>query len=220
MSSVDGWSHVLRYRDTQTEMQTASSAGGICDMTPLVKIDVRGNDSAKVVARLFEGQLPEINGCISGVLSGCQLPVSLTRLTVDRFMVLAPPSCREQINQNFREAAQVSQCVHVTDMTSAFMAMYLFGPKIPEMLKKLGSAPIDQMNTQSCVQVTTARVWSLLIHMPAPSENVWLLLASRDYGEYVWESVLEAGHALGIEPMGVIAAQAFTGMEAIHVAAV
>jgi glycine cleavage system aminomethyltransferase T len=68
------------------------------------------------------------------------------------------------------------------------------------------------------VQTATARVWSLLIHHEARQGTAWLMLVSRDFGEYVWESVLAAGQKFGIRPLGMLAAQEITGMEEVDVA--
>ena len=68
-------------------------------------------------------------------------------------------------------------------------------------------------------QTATARVWSLVIRNEVRQGSAWMLLVSRDYGEYVWESVLAAGSEFGIQPLGMLAAEAITGAEENNVAA-
>jgi glycine cleavage system aminomethyltransferase T len=135
-------------------------------------------------------------------------------------MVLAWPDRREPLYQSLLQSAQAAGCLHVTDVTSVYAAFHLIGPKTTELLKELGSAPVDNIAVNGCVQTTTCRVWSLLIRRPALQSSAWLVLVSRDYGEYVWDSIRAAGRKHDIHPFGLSAAKVLAGMEAFDAAIV
>jgi sarcosine oxidase subunit alpha len=217
-SVIDDWERVLAYGDSQAEI-SASNSVGICDVTPLSKIDVQGKRSGEILQELAGVPMPGVGGCASLRLENYVKQVYVARLTSDRYMVLASGGLREELYSRIAKAAQSQGCVHATDMTSAYAAIQLAGPMTMAVLKKLWSAPIDQIQPERCMQTTSARVWSLLIHHEARQGSAWLLLVSRDFGEYAWESLLAAGQEFGIRPVGVLAAQVIAGMEEIDVAA-
>jgi glycine cleavage system aminomethyltransferase T len=218
-SVVDGWVRVLAYVDSQAEIKASKGNVGICDVTPISKIEVQGKRSGEKLQELAGMPLPDVGGCASILLKGYSKPVYVAGLTAERYVVLAGAALRNRLYTHLAEAAEGQGCVHVTDVTSAYAAVQLFGPMGTALLKKLGSAPVDQIQSECCVQTSTARVWSLLIHHQAGQGSAWLLLVSRDFGQYVWESVLAAGQNFGIQPFGMLAAQVITGMEEIDVAA-
>jgi glycine cleavage system aminomethyltransferase T len=217
-SVVDGWLRVLAYGDPQREIQAANSDVGICDVSPLSKIDIQGKWSGALLDDLAGIPLPGVGGCASLMLRGCPKHVYIARLHSEKCLVLAAAGLREQLYNHLVDEARENDCVHPTDVTSAYAALQLAGPKAAPLLKKLGSAPVDQIRTEHCVQTSTARVWSLVIHHEARQGSSWLVLVSRDFGEYVWETVLEAGQEFGIRPFGMSAAQVITGMEELDVA--
>jgi len=217
-SVVDGWVRVLAYGDPQGEIQATNSDVGICDVSPLSKIDIQGKRSGTLLGDLAGIPLPDIGGCASLMLRGCPKPAYVARLHSEKYLVLAAAALREELYSRLVSEVRENDCVHPTDVTSAYAAIQLAGPKAAPLLKKLGSAPVDQIRTEHCVQTSTARVWSLVIHHKSRQGSSWLVLVSRDFGEYVWETVLEAGQEFGIRPFGMSAAQVIAGMEELDVA--
>jgi len=218
-SLIDGWIRVLAYGDSQAEIKAGTVDVGICDVSPLSKIEVQGQRSVEVLREVSEVAMPDVGGCASFTLKDPAMPAYVARLTPQKFVVLAGAGLRQQLYRRLADAVRGHGCVHATDVTSAYAALQLIGPMSASLLKKLGSAAIDQIQVDHCVQTTTARVWSLLIHHEVRQGKGWLLLVSRDFGQYVWESMFVAGQNLGIRPFGMLAAQTLTGMEEIDVAA-
>jgi glycine cleavage system aminomethyltransferase T len=218
-SVIDGWVRVLAYGDSQAEIEASHSNVGICDVTPLSKLDIQGRGSSGLLGELTGIPMPDAGGCGSFLLRGVSKPVYIARLTSDRYIVLAQPSLRDQLYRHLLDTVRTENCVHINDLTSAYAVVQLFGPKAVAVLKKLGSAPVERVQIQHCLQATSARVWSLLIHHAARQGYAWLTLVSRDFGKYVWESVLAVGQEFSIRPFGLAAARVLIGMEDIDVAA-
>lgn len=216
---IDGWVRVLAYGDSQVEIEASQSNVGICDLTPISKIDIQGEESSWFLNELAGMPTPDVCGCGSFLLRGISKPVYIARLTSDRYIVLAQPSLREQLYRHLLDIVQRESCVHINDLTSAYAAFQLFGPKAEAVLKKLGSAPVEQVPIEHCLQASSARVWSLIIHHGVRQGSAWLVFVARDFGEYVWESVLSVGQKFSIRPFGIAAAQVIIGMEELDVAA-
>jgi sarcosine oxidase, subunit alpha len=220
MVEVSGWMRVVDYGDPRAEVAALQSSVGLRDATPLTKIDVRGKHSA----RLLEGRwrIPEVGKCLSVVNARADGgPAYVARLTCERFIMLGSPEEGPQLYKRLTDAAAGSaSCAHVTDVTSAYAVLQLIGPMSTRLLKKLSSVRVDSMTVGGCLEGPLAGVRVLLIRRDLGNVPSWLLLVSRDFGEYVWECVLSAGHEFGIRPFGTAAERAFASEKVTDVSVV
>ena len=216
MAEVAGWKRVVDYGDLKSEVAALSSTAGLSDVTPISKIDVQGKQSSQMLDRFTK--VPGIGECTAAVLSrSAALSAYVARLTKDRFIVLGGAEQNAQIYSSLSDAGSGDDCVHVTDLTSAYAALQLVGPMSTKLLKKLGPAQIDSIKNDRCQQSPLARVVAVLIRRDVREVPGWLILVSRDYGEYVWECVLAAGHEFGIRPFGTQAEKVLMDAEAADV---
>lgn len=216
MAEVAGWKRVVDYGDLKSEVAALNSSAGLSDATPISKIDVQGRQSGQVLDRFTK--IPGIGECAAAALSrNAALSAYVARLTRDRFIVLGGVEQNAQIYSSLRDAGSDDDCVHVTDLTSAYAALQLIGPMSPKLLKKLGPAQIDSIKNDRCQQSPLARVLAVLIRRDIREVPGWLIMVSRDYGEYVWECVLAAGHEFGIRPFGAQAEKVLMDAEAADV---
>lgn len=221
ITSVAGWKQVLAYGDQLGEVQASRSSVGLCDVTSMVKIDMQGKHAAGTLSTWLGNASPAARTCVSASLSEQGLGrVYVVRLTSDRYIVLGAPQDRLRLVERFSAETRETGCVHVTDVTSAYAAMNVVGPKTLDLLKRLGPAEVDVLQPDQCLQASIARVTSIVIHRDLGSLPACLLMVPRDYGEYVWECILHAGHDLGIRPFGLATQRILAGEEARDVAAV
>src|SRR6266481_9843691 len=127
-SVVDGWVRVLAYGDSQAEIQATNSDVGICDVSPLSKIDMQGKRSGAVLEELAGRAVPGVGACASLLLRGCPKPVYVARLHSERYLLLGAASVREQLYNRLADGARENDCVHATDVTSGFAALQVAGP--------------------------------------------------------------------------------------------
>jgi glycine cleavage system aminomethyltransferase T len=222
MIDVAGWKRVLAYGDPGKEVEASRSSVGICDVTPLSKIDVQGRHTESVLSNLFGTPMPPVRGCVRAVLGDSQggIPAYVARLTKDRFMALGAAEDRVRLTEQLSDGMSESGCVHVTDVTSAYAAISIAGPNAVELLKRLGPAMLDAVQPAQCLQTGIARVTSIIVRRDWGGLLVFLLLVPRDDGEYVWECIFNCGEHFGIQPFGLTAEGIMTGREARDVAAV
>src|SRR5262245_50427892 len=205
-----GWKRVERYGDPDQVVSRVSKAAGICDVTPLTKIDLQGKDAAAFLARNFPGSaIPKLGfhtrAFLSGDEKGAELQVAC--LKTERFLVLGPPDVRDALVARFAQPATDLECTHSTDLTSAFAAMRLVGPSSGAVLKRLCPLNLDEggLGSGRCAQAPVARVGAVVMRDDLMERTGYLILASRDYGEYVWKSILDAGEGLHITCFGLTA---------------
>jgi len=221
LSQLNGWMRVTSYRDLISELDAARERVGLCDVTPISKIDVQGRHASEALTRACGCKMPGPGRCTSGPMPNAELTDAYTiQLTSERFLILSMPAQRERLCQRFVSVANEYGCVHVTDMTSAYAAIRMVGPMSVTLLKKLGPARVDAMPPDDCMQTGIARVASVLVRRDIGKYLGWVLLIPRDYGEYVWECIVEAGQEFGLSPFGTSAEQALLREEASSVAVV
>jgi glycine cleavage system aminomethyltransferase T len=215
MAVVQGWLRAVVYTTVEEEIATTKGGVSICDVTALTKIVIEGEESAEFLRRKFGISISPGQS----ITVGPRNSLTVARLVSNKFVLCTDAEQRESFLLTVNDSSSEDHCVHVNDVTSSYAAIRLLGPMSRDVLKRCGAAPVDHLAPGRCVQITTARVWSLLMHQPAPA-NAWLLLISRDYGEYVWESILHAGREVGIRPIGSLADLTIAGEEVHNVATI
>jgi heterotetrameric sarcosine oxidase gamma subunit len=190
-----GWKRVESYGDPEQEVSLVSRAAGICDATPLTKIDFQGKDAAASLARNLVGAIPRLGFHNRARLSGNEKAgeIQVARLKTERFLVFGRPDARDDLMSRFAEPVTDLECAHVTDLTSAFAALRLVGPSSAAVLKKICALDVDGLASGQCAQAPVARVAAVVLRDDLATWIGYLILVSRDYGEYVWKSMLSAG---------------------------
>ena len=204
MTTVRDWKRVLDYGNLEAEADASRSGVGICDVTHFTKINVQGKHSDELLTQTSNSRVPKVGHCVTiPPVNKNHLPMRLVRLTEDRFLVLGEAENINELQQSMEAAADSIGCAHVEDVTSSFAAFLILGPKSHDVLKKLGSANIEGVPLDGCLQTSIARSGAVLVRWNGGDPSGWLLLVSRDYGEYVWECILSAGQEFDIRPFGL-----------------
>ncbi len=217
MDQDSGWQRPTTYGDPGRELAACHSGVGICDCSPITKIDVQGQGTEKMVEAAIGTSLPpRLGGITLDALPSRSMAV---RLALDQCLILGNSEHRLSLLSRFASAAMPGSCTHVADVTSAYAAIHLVGPLVAPLLKSLSSAPVESIRELTCCQTSIARVWGLLVRLPGRSSPEWLVFVSRDYGEYVWESFLKVGRSFQVQPFGTAVERAL-GQGASDVATV
>jgi glycine cleavage system T protein (aminomethyltransferase) len=124
------------------------------------------------------------------------------RLAEDELLLLASPGETEIIAEVLERAAG-SVCVHLTDMTSGLAVLDLLGPRARDLLTRLSPLDLVPLAPLAVVQGELARVHAILVRLDRP--DGFRALVAREYGAFVWETLMEAGRDLGLVPVGAVA---------------
>jgi heterotetrameric sarcosine oxidase gamma subunit len=205
MAERAGWRTAAHFTGAEDEARRVRDGAGLGDVSWLGKLDVRGTQMDDV-ATLLERALGSPSASAGGAAPG--LPRQVWRLARGHALVTCGPDERAELADRLPAlAASPAACRHLTDVTSVYAALLLAGPTSRAILHKL--TPIDvepeALPDRGAVQGGLAHVHAILLRADlgaaADVPGYWLLVA-REYGEYLWESVLHAGHHLGIVPFG------------------
>jgi sarcosine oxidase subunit alpha len=185
MTDHDGWQVPEQFTSPDEEARQAQQGVGLADVSWLVKLDVKGKDANP---RL---QIPDSN--------------SVWRLAQGHWMVLSEPEATDTVIEKMQSAASVDSCAHVTDMTSVYAALLRVGNDSRDVLNRLTALDVsdDAMPDLSCAQTGLAHVHAIVLRQDVGEVLAYLLLAGREYGEYVWDALMHAGQGFGIVPFGL-----------------
>jgi glycine cleavage system aminomethyltransferase T len=120
---------------------------------------------------------------------------------------------RLQQIQNVGTSRSLPPPIYVTQVTSVYAQLLLAGPRGGEVLNKLTSLNLSENLREdlTCAQANVAHVHAIVLRKDLTGIPAYHLLVSREYGESVWESVLQGGHEFHITPFGLQAQQLLQG---------
>ena len=205
-----GWRVADLYTSADGEAAAARRGVGLHDASATGKLGVRGGDLEPLVTALTGREPPPVGRASRVEIHGAA--ALLCRLAADEVLLLTRPADLAPVESLVVKAAGTVGCAHVTDLTSAFAAVDLIGPRVIALLERL--LPLDlseaAMPPLAVVQGELARVHAIVLRrdgrLPA-----FRIMVAREYGEFVWESLRDAGHDLGLTLVGAAARARLNG---------
>ena len=236
MAENNGWHCPDSYGSVDAEVQAVFEQVGLSDISPLAKLDMQGNNAFAALVQwlspdlspdLSPGLSPEtlpgrtvvrvtpqalhIDPDTSGLPGGlvCSLARNHARLISSPGTAAAVQSHLEAVTQ----PAAASACIHLTDVTSSFTAVQIAGPRSRDLLRKLTALDLRpaQFPDLSCAQGSLANVHTLVIRADIQTHLSYQVYSGREFGEYVWEALLDAGQEFGALPFGMAAQRQLQG---------
>ena len=205
-----GWRVADVYTSADGETAAARRGVGLCDASASGKLGVRGEDLEPLVTALTGREPPPIGRAARAELHGAA--GLLCRLAADEVLLLTRPADLAPVESLVAKTAGTVGCAHVTDLTSAFAAVDLIGPRVTALLERL--LPLDLSEAAApplaVVQGELARVHAIVLRwdgrLPA-----FRIMVAREHGEFVWDSLRDAGHDLGLTLVGAAARARLNG---------
>ena len=186
-----GWETVSHYTSPGEEVEAVRRSVGLADLSRIPKFDIRGGRADAV---------PELD--------------AKARIWPQRpgeTLVTCPPASEAAVGEQLdRYASAASGApVYVSDVTAVYAALLLAGPESGNVLGRL--ADIDASDgallNLDCVQTGIHHVHAMVARQDLGSLPAYLILAGREYGEWLWDTVMLAGVSDGIRPFGSKAQQ-------------
>ena len=212
MIDVGPWQRPHSYGDPRDECLAVRNRVGIIDVSTLGKLDVAGLDAPAFLDRMYTHNFSTLRpGRIRyGMLctdSGSILDDgTVTRLSEHRYFVTTSTTNVDTVEDWFKWwlAAWKSR-VRVTNVTSAYAAINVAGPSARQTLAKLTDVDLSPRSFRymRSAEGDVAGVRCLFLRVGFVGETGWELHFPSQYGEHIWDALLEAGDEFGIAPFGV-----------------
>jgi heterotetrameric sarcosine oxidase gamma subunit len=173
---------------------------GLIDIGDAGKIDVKCSNLDALLATVFAPQTPlAVNATVvvNDALRVC-------RLTREQALLLTSPATFQETFDRLRDIVSTIEHTHVLDLTGALCGLRLVGPNAHVLLERLTSMDLapDRFADGALAQCGLARVHAIVLRRDAGRTLGYDLFVDRDFGAYLWDSLLEAGAPLGIAPVG------------------
>ena len=201
MGDVAGWQVPLRFSGPDTEVDACKKHVGMAEQSHVTKLRLQGPGVPAALEKL--GATPPVGGVADVLFTSerSRLDIELARLAEVEAWITAPP----EIQSKLRSASGgLIDNGAVFDLTSSFSAVRLVGPKAALVVTSLTDLDLrpTHMPDRSCAQTTLAEVYGLVIRADIGDLPSYRLFFGREYGIYVWESLVEAGEGYGMDLIG------------------
>ncbi len=196
------------------EVQTVRTSVGLVDVSTLGKIDIQGKDSAEFLNRVYTNgwtKLP-IGKARYGIMlreDGLVFDDGTTsRLDECHYFMTTTTSNAAAVLSHMEYYLQVQWPeldVKVTSVTEQWAAMALAGPKSRNVLSKL--LPTINVDNESFPfmgvrEVDIEGVPARIFRISFSGELSYEINVPADFGEFIWQRVLEVGKPYSIRPYG------------------
>ncbi len=212
MMDMGEWKRPYTYTSPAEEHRAVRERVGLIDVSTLGKLEVKGRDAAQLLDRVYTHIFSTLRvGRVRyGVIcddSGVILDDgTVSRLADDHFFITTTTGNLEFVEQWLKWwAAGAEMCVHITNLTSGLAAMNLAGPQARAVLGKLTDRDLSSATFpyMACAQGEVAGIPTLLMRIGFVGESGWEMHVSAEYGESMWDALIEAGKEFGLAPFGV-----------------
>jgi sarcosine oxidase subunit alpha len=190
-----GWQIPTYFTDAQTEAEQILKTAGLSDLSWMTKLDLKGY-GLKTPPAVASGRA--------------------WRLAPEHYLITCEPPRREAILANI-SSCQTSRDlflpapVYITDVTSVYAQFLLAGPRSREILRKLTSLNVSNLDNLHCGQASLAHVHCVVLRDDLENMPAFHLLVSREYGESVWDAVMQAGNEFQFARFGLAALKGLGG---------
>jgi sarcosine oxidase subunit alpha len=211
MVDDSGWQRPEYYVPVEEELKAVRKSVGLCDISPVGKLDLKGKQIACVLESLFSlRDMPQVRQVKRMTLNNPSnangTEVSCCRLVSDHVLLLTEPGALATAEQALTQQIQATDdCLHLTNLTSALAAVQLVGPHSRELLRKLTALDLSpqQFADLTCAQGGVAKMHALVVRANLGSELAYEVYCGREFGEYLWDTLRDAGREFGAVPFGV-----------------
>jgi glycine cleavage system T protein len=200
----DGWAARYWSPIIQAEHRACRERAGLFDLTPFTKVEVAGAGALAFLQRLAANDVDKPVGVVvyTAMLSprgGIMCDLTITRLADDRFWVVTGGAIgRHDIAWTRRHLPDDGSVV-LTDLSSSLCCIGLWGPAARDLL---GSCTEDDVSNEALPYMRAARLH--IGHVPCRAlrlsyvgELGWEIYAPAEFGLGLWDTLWDAGRAVG-----------------------
>lgn len=209
MGTEAGWQVAARFAGKDAEESAAREHVGMAEQGHVTKLRMQGPGVPAALAKL--GVVPGVRrvGDAAVRVKRSNVELEVARLAQAEAWITAPPGGSLAL---IAAVEALADGVTTFDLTSSFSAVRLVGPNAEMVVASLTDLDLRQRNMpdRSCAQTTIAEVYGLIVRADIGDLPSYRLFFGREYGIYVWESLMEAGEALG---MALIGSEALAALE-------
>ena len=191
------------------EHQAARERVAMFDLTPFTKLEVAGPGALAYLQRIASNNMDQPVGKVTytAMLNGCggiECDLTVTRLSDTRFWVVTGGSVGMHDLAWLRHNAPADGSVHITDLTSAYCCVGLWGPRARDVVERVTDQDVSNVAFPyfTARRMSVGSVPALLVRVSYAGELGWEIYAPTEYGLALWDTLWEAGQPCGVTAAG------------------
>ena len=209
LPSRSGWEARYWSPVQGAEHRAVRSRAGLCDITPFTKIEIAGAGAPDFLQRIAANRIDRPVGTViyTALLDsrgGIAADLTVTRLASDRFLVLTGAASGMRDLAWIARHARDEDDVQISDVTSAWCGLGLWGPEAREILQRVcrddlahGAFPYF-----SARRIQIGSIPALALRISYVGELGWEIYAPAEFGLRLWDTLWEAGLGNGLVAIG------------------
>jgi dimethylglycine oxidase len=206
---ADGWAARFWSPIVQAEHRACRERVGLFDLTPFTKVEVAGPGALAFLQRLAANDVDKRVGAIvyTAMLSprgGIMCDLTITRLAEQRFWVVTGGAVGRHDIAWMRSQLPDDGSVVLNDLSSSLCCVGVWGPRARELV---GGRTDDDLGNDALPYMHAARLH--VGHVPCRAlrlsyvgELGWEIYAPAEFGRGLWDTLWEAGRAVGAVACG------------------
>jgi aminomethyltransferase len=207
MVEFSGWEMPVQYSGILEEHRAVRNAAGLFDIDHMGQLQVRGPDALPYLQKMLSADLASVpvNGARYAILcyadGGCVDDTFVYRFE-DEWMVVVNAGNRDK-DFNWMNAHRSGWNVSLEDVSDQYYMLAFQGPRAEEVLQRLESFDLSELKYQRARYFDIHGERGIIARTGYTGEDGFELFIPSSYGKHVWDAVLDAGKAIGVQPIGL-----------------
>jgi glycine cleavage system T protein len=204
-----GWAGQHWSPAIHAEAVATREAAGLFDESSFAKIEVSGPGAAGFLQGMCANDVVRAVGAITytqmlNSRGGIECDFTVTRLGADRFRIVTGTAFGNHDLGWIRKHAPADGSVQVSDVTSAWACLGLWGPRARDILQPLTKTDLsnDGFRYMTARDIAVGHVPCLAARVTYVGELGWELYCPAEYGAGLWDLLWEAGSRHGMLACG------------------
>ena len=209
---VGEWKRPHHYYTVDEEYMAIRERVGIIDVSTLGRFDVKGRDTGKFLDFVFGHVYSNMKVgkaryapvyAETGVILDDGV---IARLDKNHYWITSSTGNADSAEQWMKWwIVQTGMCVHITNVTSGLAGINVAGPKARELLSNLVDTDLssETFPYMTWKRAQVAGVSAQILRIGFVGEASWEIHFPAEYGEYLWDVLVDAGKEYGLKEVGV-----------------
>jgi len=203
------WGRQNWFGNNAEEHAAVRSAVGLFDQSSFSKFLVQGRDAVRVLNQLSTAEVDvAIGRCVYTQFlnprGGIEADLTLTRLAVDRYLVLTAPFTHTHVESWIRNHIPADAVCVLTDVTDGYAMLNVQGPHARALLSSLSSDDLsnDAFPFATARWIRLGHQTALAIRLTYMGELGFELYVPTNFAIPVYDQIIAAGATFGLRHCG------------------
>jgi glycine cleavage system aminomethyltransferase T/glycine/D-amino acid oxidase-like deaminating enzyme len=191
------------------EHRACREAAAVFDLSSFSKLRVVGRDAEGLLQRLCTADLSMATGRVAHTLvlneaGGIEADLTVARLASDDYLVITGSAFATHDFGILRDAVASGEHVSFVDVTSAFAALAVMGPRSRELLQTIAESDLsaEAFPFRGAQEIVLGRAPVLALRVSYAGELGFELYIPAEYALAVYEAIAAVGQPFGLRNAG------------------